>query len=60
VALQLLCVALAGLIAAMIVVAGWWSGTHCARCGSACFERRARQRKAAREMEPGGLRARTI
>jgi hypothetical protein len=47
--LQWMCVGLAGLIAAMIVAAGWWSGNHCPRCGAAGYTRSALPRKTAGE-----------
>jgi hypothetical protein len=49
VGLQLMCVGLAAVIAAMIVAAGWYTGSHCPRCGAACYARRELQRKMARQ-----------
>jgi hypothetical protein len=52
--LQLLIVGLAAAVAALIVAAGWWSGSHCPRCRASEL-RRAREgratRQAARELK---------
>jgi hypothetical protein len=55
--LQWMCVGLAALMAAMIVVAGWWSGSHCPRCG-VFYPRHASHRRAAREMGTGRQKTR--